>query len=477
MWRNILKEETFLEKLNEEIEEGYEIKFNESISAIVVVATKYNNLVFRLTSLHRDFPIPHYQSINNYEDWYKLSPEVVTDKTKASVRGLNLFLTTVAQNGHLGSIKQPSWATKGTTWGMSDSYMTLADGTSGVEFIFALTARGGCDTTLTYDDNVASLCLSYDEVIDKPVSPDSWLSIYMIYNTIKNYDSEQIYALEDKAMIPNVITTAFKAVTEEDFVGECGVCSNIVDINNQFQECDNCGYILEDYPDTSEIKAEEDSDAKIVVEAVAWECPYGEERVNLHESCLHGVYASDDGPRYGYVVDGSLMSNLDLFYTDEGYIIGNPDNNNFSIYEAEEITNIFEMEFYLPDFIEVFGDGESALDALGIPYENNGGTPVFMQGGVKYKIEDEEYFVVEDDVEEFKQLLENYNIDSPQYGDFNQIDSSVLDEAIEEEIQTLNERIAELKEAGNTARTYEEEKELEEITTLVTELGDLLERI
>jgi hypothetical protein len=171
------------------------------------------------------------------------------------------------------------------------------------------------------------------------------------------------------------------------------------------------------------------------------------------------------------------MSNLDLFYTDEGYIIGNPDNNNFSIYEAEEITNIFEMEFYLPDFIEVFGDGESALDALGIPYENNGGTPVFMQGGVKYKIEDEEYFVVEDDVEEFKQLLENYNIDSPQYGDFNQIDSSVLDEAIEEEIQTLNERIAELKEAGNTARTYEEEKELEEITTLVTELGDLLERI
>lgn len=392
MWRNILKQISLLEILNEEIEEGYTIKVTgENMLQYKVIADKHGGLEFYLGDLHYNLTNPVIRAFledSEFSESVRRESNINIDmeseetkrfifQVKAAVRGLDFFLGAVAANGDLDKIVG-SWIKS-----------MVVESPTGVTFTFRLSKDSNCDATIQYGEKLSTMCLRHKISNEVPAAGDSWYAIYSLFNMAKEESMEDtITNLTNRGQIPNVIKTAYDAVKYDDYVRRCGHCAYSLD-NDDLNDlmCDNCGYHL-DGEEADNIISEEDDDARVEIGVSGWFCPYDNEFTSYGDSCdEHNVSPSDNGPNGGYTINyAAYLDRAELYMTEgENLFVSDPEFGNYMEYTKTELLNGWELEDLLADFKELFGDVEDGIDFLNIgPWEEKGEDITFEHGGTKY---------------------------------------------------------------------------------------------
>ena len=392
MWRNILKQISLLEILNEEIEEGYTIEVKgETMVQYMVVADKHGGLEFNLSDLHYNLTnsvirafLEDSEFAESIRNQTNISIDMESEETKrfiyqvkAAVRGLEFFLGSVAQNGDLDKIKG--------TWIKS---MTVESPT-GVRFNFRLSKDSNCDATIQYEGKLSTMCLSHKISNEVPAAGDAWYGVYTLFNMAKEESMEDTIAyLTNKGQIPNVIKTAYDAVKYDDYIRRCGHCAYSLDEGDMRNLlCDNCGYSLEN-EEIGDIVSEEDDDARVEIGVNGWNCPYDGDFVSYGDSCdAHNVKPEDDGPNHGYTIDyAAYLETIGLFMVEaENLFVTNPRSGEYREYTKDELLEGWDLQELLNDFKWLFGDVEDGIDFLNIgPWEEVGDDIAFEHEGTKY---------------------------------------------------------------------------------------------
>ena len=392
MWRNILKQISLLEILNEEIEEGYTITVRgENMLRYMVVADKHAGLEFNLADLHYNLTnsvIRAFLEDSEFGESVRRESNINLDmeseetkrfifQVKAAVRGLEFFLGAVASNGDLDKIKGD--------WIKS----MLVESPTGVIFSFRLSKDSNCDATIQYGGKLSTMCLQHKISNEVPAAGDSWYGIYTLFNMAKEESMEDTIAyLTNKGQIPNVIKTAYDAVKYDEYIRRCGHCADSLD-NEEMNRlrCDNCGYHLHD-GESAGITSEEDDDARVEITVNGWFCPYDDEFTSYGDSCdEHNVRPTDDGPNYGYTIDyAAYLDRIGLYMTEgENLFVSEPRSGDYIEYTKDDLLGGWDLEYLLADFKELFGDVEDGIDFLNIgPWEEKGDDITFEHEGTKY---------------------------------------------------------------------------------------------
>lgn len=468
MWRNILKQISLLEILNEEIEEGYTIL--EVSGSWRVRADKHGGIEFRLNDLHyylNDSVITRY--LDDTEMARLIRRRGNTDPTnledektkefiyqvKAAVKGLEFFLGEVAKNGDLDKIT-----------GDYIKSMVL-EGPTGIIITFRLSKERNCHSNIQYQGRISTMCLRYEINEEVPAAGDSWYTLYMVFNLVKDEQSEDtIEALTNSGRIPNVIRTAYDAVRYEDYQSTCGHCNHPLDDGElRHLLCSECGYSL--YGEEEEITSEENDDARITLTPSGWHCPYDEEFTSYEERCdEHGVKPIEGGPNYGYEIDyASWLSNTGLYMVEgENLFVTDPESGHYYEYTKDQLLERENLDTLLIDFKELFGDVEDGIDYLGIgPWEEVGGNITFEHGGERYI------------------FYNDTNTLEPYDERFEEMEGHILSSGIEVEINrdipfedALDEAIEKVEEIIEEGEEEEEEPNyLKDAKTLLLELQSM----
>jgi len=393
MWRDILKEKiSLLELLNEEIEEGYTIeKRGENMFQFMVIADKHGRKEFNLADLHYNLThsvIRAFLEDSEFSESIRRESNINLDieseetkkfifQVKAAVRGLEFFLSSVAQNGDLDKISG-SWVKS-----------MLVESPSGVIFSFRLSKDSNCAATIQYERKLSTMCLSHKISNEVPAAGDAWYGIYALFNMAKEESMEDtITHLTNKGQIPNVIKTAYDAVKYDDYMRRCGHCAySLDDRDMRMLLCDNCGYDLHD-EEEGDITSEEDDDARVDIQVNGWHCPYDNEFTEYGNPCdEHNVKPSDDGPNYGYTIDyAAHLDRIELFMVEnENLFVTSPESGDYIEYTKDELLEGWDLEDLLSDFKDLFGEVEDGIDYLGIgPWKEVGDNITFEYGGERY---------------------------------------------------------------------------------------------
>lgn len=432
-WKKIIKQGiTLLELINEQIEEeGYTI-FIQPYSAMVR-ADKYedkvnDDLVFRLADLHM-------RSNHNETELLRSRVEdngeqkVLINRVKASIRGLDLFLSTLDKNGDLDKIRGKPYIQR----------MDLV-GESGLTVSYSLSRQASCNSSMSFDGRVASMCLSMDFKADKPVVPDYWVTLYSVFNMVKDERNEEImYQLTESNSMPDVIQTAYKAVVYQEYDATCGFCSNYLEQDElYYEQCRECGYHIDiASADEEGIRAEEGDSAKVSYPVTGWNCPYDDEFSAPEEACgNHGISTNQEGPNYGYTVnDGYYMSRINCYLLSDNNFISDPDSERYIEYNANELISSFDFQHIISDMVEIFGDDEEALGALGIQTRVLGDGVVFEYDGETYYYDARELRLHDERFNEMQNHILSSGIDF-------EINNDIpFEDALDEVIENVEEMI------------------------------------
>ena len=392
MWRDILKEKiSLLEILNEEIEEGYTI-YLENLT-YMVRADKHEGKSFEVADLHlnlsnadlRGYLQDNDEQAEKFREFQGMNPTNLEDsatkefiyRVKAAIKGLDLFLGDVARNGDLDKI--------------NDGYiktMTL-EGDTGLKIKFRLSSNANCNSSMEYGTKYSTMCLSQSIDNSKPAAGDAWLTLYSLFNLIKDEANEQMLeTLTDEETIPNVIKTAYNAVLYDDYVIRCNHCHNHLDQSEvNAEQCYACGYELMTDIEIA-ITSEEHEDARADYSIAGWYCPYDREFIGYEDSCnRHNVSPMEDGPSRGYEIQDAFWFDMIGLYKviDEDTFVTDPRTGVYREYTKDEILVDHDLEDLLIDFKNYYGDVEDGLDYLGIgPWEEVGDNIIFEHGGEKH---------------------------------------------------------------------------------------------
>lgn len=471
MWRDILKEKiSLLEILNEEIQEGYTI-YLENLT-YKVRADKHEGITFQVAELHhnlnnadlRGYLQDNDEQAERFRQLQGMNPTNLEDsatkefihKVKAAIKGLDLFLGDVARNGDLDKISGDYMKT-----------MTL-EGDTGLKIKFTLTSNANCNSSMEYEAKYSTMCLSHSIDNSRPAAGDAWLTLYSLFNIIKDDANEQILeTLTDEETIPNVIKTAYDAVLHNDYIKRCNHCHNYLDDNEvNTEQCHECGYQLMTDNETT-ITSEEDEEARAEYPIAGWYCPYDGEFVGYQESCdEHGISPYDEGPGRGYSIqDAFWFDGIQLFKVGDGNtFVTDPTFGDYREFTRNEILENYDLEVILIDFKNYFGDVEDGLDYLGIgPWEEVGDNITFEHDGEKHI------------------FYNNTNTLEPYDERFDEMEGHILSSGIEVEVDrnipfedALDEAIEKVEEIIEEAKEEEEEpNHLNDAKKLLLELQSM----
>ena len=338
-WKKIIKDEKtqIVAMLEEGILPGYSIRLNDEgfRNSIMVNVSKFpelKNKEFYFYALHYDANEQPYQL--ELDKWRPLVQSV-----DAAIRGLDLFLREVDRNNDFDKIDS------------MNSRMVLIGEKVKIDFSLGRS----CDSVIESleGDIRTEMCLSYNVSEDTPASGDSWLSIYLVANMLKDAELSKVEQMADARMIPDVLYNSMKAILNEDFDIKCYFCENLV---YEEGECRNCGYIVDD-PETSNLSTHEGGPSFTFAHPTGWRCPYehgGSDFIEYEETCYeHGIEPGSGGPYYGYEANGHYMGRIDAFLHND-LLVSNPDRGDYSSVEVSSAKGVYEESDLLLDFFEDF---------------------------------------------------------------------------------------------------------------------------
>jgi len=232
------------------------------------------------------------------------------------------------------------------------------------------------------------MCLSMDFQPEKPVIPDYWVTLYSVFNMVKEESNEEIMEqLTDSNNMPDVIQTAYRAVVHQQYDSTCGWCGNYLEEDEiYYEQCRECGYSIEEDGEEEDIRAEEGESAKVTHRVTGWTCPYDGDFTGVGEACTnHDISVNQEGPNYGYIVnDGYHMSRINCYLISDNNFISSPDSEQYIEYNTDELLASFDLGDIISDMVEIYGDDDEALGALGIASRELGNGVVFEFNGETY---------------------------------------------------------------------------------------------